>query len=174
MKKQTRDSLVIGFAIVTGIATTCTVLGFSMKDAFPFNDLGTSLSVFIRMIILTAFYFLTSAVIWAYFRHKYNSSILLKVGENLVTIKIGDIFIEDAWRVIPVDTHIETTVDNIVISELSLQGKLINKYNDIDGVKRAAREKAAELSIAPVNGKYTFDLGTVIPYEINNEKYLLV
>ena len=93
MKKQTRDSLVIGFAIVTGIATTCTVLGFSMKDAFPFNDLGTSLSVFIRMIILTAFYFLSNAVTSTEIYPRSYSFSLLNVLQISASIKISPIFI---------------------------------------------------------------------------------
>lgn len=174
MNKQIKDSLVLGFAIVTGIATVCTVLGFSMKDAFPFNSCDTGVAVLARIFILACIYMMVSFVIWFYKGHKYNNKVELKVGNNNVTIRKGDIFTENAWRVIPVDSHVETTVDNRIISENSLQGKLIQKYG-AEGINAAVESAAGKLSLNKEKGNnYSFERGTVIPYENEYGKYLLV
>ena len=37
MTKRIKDSLTLSLAIITGLATVFTVLGFSLKDLLPFN-----------------------------------------------------------------------------------------------------------------------------------------
>lgn len=174
IKKQLKDSLILGFAVVTGIATICTVLGFSMKDAFSFPNMAAPSAVIIRIIILLFVYFAVTWLIWYVKGKKYNKSIDLKIGNNNVTIKTGNIFETQSWRVIPVDTHVETTTDVRIISESSLQGQLIRRFGSVSGIKNAVEAEAYEQNIQPSGDKYTFDIGTVIPYKENDEEYLLV
>ena len=176
MNRQLKDSIVLGFAIVTGFATVCTVLGFSMRDAFPFNTCDTGLAVIARLFILSCIYLLVSFVIWLFKGYKYKNKIELKVGNNDVTIRKGDIFKENAWRVIPVDSRVETRVDDRIISKNSLQGKLIQKYNDIEGIMAAVENEAINLNVKKVDkeSNYSFEYGTVIPYRNKDDKYLLV
>ena len=176
MNRQLKDSIVLGFDIVTGFATVCTVLGFSMRDAFPFNTCDTGLAVIARLFILSCIYLLVSFVIWLFKGYKYKNKIELKVGNNDVTIRKGDIFKENAWRVIPVDSRVETRVDDRIISKNSLQGKLIQKYNDIEGIMAAVENEAINLNVKKVDkeSNYSFEYGTVIPYRNKDDKYLLV
>lgn len=48
-----------------------------------------------------------------------------------VTIKVGDIFQEPDFKVIPFNEYFDTQVDNKIISEESLNGAFINEYLDI-------------------------------------------
>ena len=175
MRKQTKDSLKLSFAIVTGIATFSTVLGFSMKDAFPFEKMNPACAIGIRIVILLIAFAGVSLMIWGAKSNNYKESIELNVGKNSVIIKSGDIFNENAWRIIPVDACVETQADDTIISKKSLHGKLIQKYNDAEGIKKATEDAAGLLGVKPqTNGKYSFELGTAIPYINGNDRYIMV
>ena len=62
----------------------------------------------------------------------YKDTIKLKIGGNEVTITPGNIFEQDAWRVIAVDTHFSTNVDDVEISPYMLTDYIYEmgkKYN---------------------------------------------
>lgn len=173
--KRLKDSLGLGFVIITGLATIFTVIGFSSKDALPLSGVHWFPAFLVRAIILVAVYCLISFVIWLYKGHKYKDSITLRIGKNKVIVKTGDIFSEEAWRVIPVDTHFDTVVDNDVISEDSLHGQLVLKHGDPGSISAVVKKEAEKRGKkADSRGKYTFDLGKAIPYEGKDGHYIMI
>jgi len=176
MTKRIKDSLTLSFAIISGIATLFTVLGLSLKDLLPFNCVKPAfLAVVIRAFVLLITYILLSWIIWLIIGYKYKDTINLKIGSNEVTIKPGNIFEQDAWRVIAVDTHFSTTIDDVVISKTSLHGQLVLDHGDVDGIKEAVKQEADRRKKEPdKNGQYTFPLGTAIHYEGKDGHYIMV
>lgn len=133
MTKRIKDSLTLSLAIITGLATVFTVLGFSLKDLLPFNRVQPAfLAIIIRVFILLFIYAQLTLLIWFIKGYRYKDTIKLKIGGNEITIKPGNIFEEDAWRVIAVDTHFSTTVDDVEISQTSLHGQLVLEHGDAD------------------------------------------
>ena len=174
--KRWKDSFVLSFTIITGIATVFTVLGFSLKDLLPFACVNPSfLAEFIRAFILLILYILLAWIIWLIKGYKYKDTIRLKIGRNEVTVKPGNIFEQDAWRVIAVDTHFSTNVDNVEISKTSLHGQLVLEHGDADGIKEAVKKEAERRKKnTDENGRYTFPLGTAIHYEGKDGHYIMV
>ena len=97
------------------------------------------------------------------------------IGSNKVTIKPGNIFEQDAWRVIAVDRHFSTTVDDFEISKTSLHGQLVLEHGDVEGIKSAVKKEAERRKNIPYeNERYTFPLGTAIHYEGKDGHYIMV
>lgn len=176
MTKRIKDSLTLAFAIITGLATIFTVLGFSLKDLLPFNCVNpTFLAVIIRAFILLLTYVFLTWVIWFIKGCMYKDTIKLKIGGNEITITPGNIFEQDAWRVIAVDTHFSTNVDDVEISKTSLHGQLVLEHGDVAGIKAVVQKEAERRKKEPdENGRYTFPLGTAIHYEGKDGHYIMV
>lgn len=176
MTKRLKDSLTLSFAIVTGAATVFTILGYSMKDMLPLECINPPfLAVTMRAFALLFFYTVTSGFIYFLIFLTYREWINLKIGKNNITIKSGDIFKEDAWRVIPVDTRFETTVDDVVISKKSLHGQLVLEHGDPDSINAVVKKEADRRGISPdEDNKYIFPLGTAIPYHGKDGRYIMV
>ena len=175
MTKRLKDSMLTAFAIVTGIATLFTVLGLSLKDMLHHSNEFNLAEISFRIIILFLFYSLLVVIISVVKYYKYKDSIKLEIGKNTVEIKTGDIFKADAWRVIGVDTHFETTVDDVVISKSSLHGKFVLEHGEENKIKEAVEKEAKRREVLPdENGKYAFPLGTAIPCEGTDGTYIMV
>ena len=176
LTKRMKDSLTLSFAIITGFATVFTVIGFSLKDLLPFNCVQPAfLAVIIRAIILILIYVLLTWVIWFVKGRKYKNTINLKIGSNNVTLKPGNIFEQDAWRVIAVDTHFSTNVDDAEISKTSLHGQLVLEHGNEEDIKTVVKNEAERRKNKPdENGQYTFPLGTAIHYEGSDGHYIMV
>lgn len=56
------------------------------------------------------------------------NEIEVNIEESNVVIKVGDIFLQDGWKVIAFNEYFDTLVDNKVIASGSLNGIFINKY----------------------------------------------
>lgn len=176
MTKRKKDSLTLSFAIISGLATVFTVLGLSLKDLMPFKCVQPAfLAVIIRAAILLFVYALLAYLIWLIIGYIYRDTIKLKIGNNDVTIKPGDIFDQDAWRVIAVDTHFSTNVDDVEISRTSLHGQLVLDYGEAEGIEEAVKKEAIRRKIKQgSNGRYTFPLGTAIHYEGKNDRHYIM
>lgn len=173
--KRLKDSLALGFVIITGLATAFTLLGFSSKDAIPLTGVHWFPALLVHAAILIVVYCLIAGIIWLYKGYKYKESISLKIGKNKVVIKTGDLFQENAWRVIPVDTHFDTVVDNKVISEDSLHGQLVLQHGDPDSINAIVKKEADKRGKkSDSRGKYTFDLGKAIPYDGHDGHYIMI
>lgn len=176
MARSLKDSLTLSFAIVTGVATVFTILGYSMKDMLPLESVNPPfLAVIIRALIVFSFYIVTAGIICFQKFLKYRDQINLKVGKNEVTLRYGNIFTEDAWRVIAMDTHFDTTADDVVISKTSLHGQLVLEHGDPDSINAVVKAEADRRGIrSDKDNKYSFPLGTAIPYEGKDGHYIMV
>ena len=174
MSQRWKDSLLLAFAIVTGIATAFTILGFSMKDLIPLCTKPLYFAVVVRLLIACTVFAMLTLLIWARKGKKYKDSISLNVGENRVIVKEGDIFKENGWRVIPCETTFSTEVGNVISSE-SLHGKFVSYHADATTIEAAVTAEIEKRNILPdQNGNYRFELGTVIPCMGTDGNYLMV
>lgn len=65
------------------------------------------------------------------------SDIKLQINNSVMEIRFGDIFIEPEWKVICFNEYFDTQVDNVIISEGSLNGKYIQEHvDDVSGLDR--------------------------------------
>lgn len=179
MTKRVRDSLTISFEIIGGIATVLTIMGVSASTVLPLPGMNWSYKIGIYTGIVAVAYGFLALLIWTIIGWRYNDSITLKVGRNIVTVKPGDIFEAPGWRVIPMDTTFSTIVDDKVISKSSLHGKLVLNHGDAKEIRKAVRAEAKRRGLQEDNGGYRFPLGTVIPYECKEKNdqdntYLMV
>ncbi len=175
MKKIIIDSLKLAFGILTLVATVFTVLGFSMKEVFPFECVSFWLGVLIRLLILVGIYTLITIAIIIIMVNKYKNKISVNVGANLIDIHIDNLFSQNSWRIIPMDTHFDTAIDDVVITKKSLHGQFVLNHGDVKSIKEAVEQEAQKRKMkANKEGKYTFPLGTAIPYEGKDGHYIMV
>ena len=175
MTRRWKDSFVLAFAIITGIATVSTIIGVSMKDILSFSGFNCFIAIILRTVILVVVYVAVALLIFVIKGRKYKNKIKLKSGKNSVCVKEGDIFQEEAWRVIAFDTHFSTTVDDVVISKDSLHGKLVLEHGSAEGIDAVVKAEAERQRKRPdKNGIYTFNLGTAIHYEGSDGHYIMV
>ncbi|MCT7057295.1 macro domain-containing protein, partial [Salmonella enterica] len=76
----------------------------------------------IFLIILFLLYF----GIW--FKSNNLSEVNLDVEGSIVTVKAGDLFRQDGFKVIAFNEYFDTQVDDVVISHNSLNGLYIDNY----------------------------------------------
>ncbi|WP_370620781.1 DUF6430 domain-containing protein [Citrobacter cronae] len=102
----------------------------------------------------------------------------LDVEESIVTVKAGDLFLQDGFKVIAFNEYFDTQVDDNIISHKSLNGLYIDNHlsgpiSDLD--QRVSNYKFDEDEILEVNQerkvgkKQKYSLGTIFV----NEDYLL-
>ncbi|MGL5013108.1 MAG: macro domain-containing protein, partial [Bacteroidales bacterium] len=93
---------------------------------FLFVDIPRTCKTTIGIIVLILI-ILVYLGIWIY--SNYRTSIKLKINNSEIEIKYGDIFEEQSdLKVIAFNEYFDTLVDDIVISQTSLNGIYINKY----------------------------------------------
>ena len=175
MKRRTKDSLAYSFAIVTGLGTVLSLFGISLVDIFSFKNESFCIASVYRLLIVLPIYGAITLVVSELLKYKIKQGLNISVGGNSVTIKRADIFKENALRVIPVETHFQTTVDDIIISENSLHGKLVQQHADPETLKQAIKKEAKRLGISQGKDKlYSFDLGTAIRCDGKDGEYIMV
>ena len=163
--KRVKDSLTLAFAAVTSICTVVSVFGITIQSILPLKGLHWVIRILIYFALVLASYALLSLIIWLIKGAKYKNTITLKIGKNDVTIRPGNIFSESGWRVIPVDTHFSTTVDDVVISKTSLHGQMVLDHCDLARIKDAVKTEADRRGLQEDNGQYSFPLGPAIHCE---------
>lgn len=72
--------------------------------------------------------FLIIAYILKWYTSNNLNEIEVNIEESSVVIKVGDIFLQEGWKVIAFNEYFDTLVDNKVIASSSLNGIFINKY----------------------------------------------
>lgn len=120
------------------------------------------------MILLFGFVVL-SCIIYAVihsFAHKLYKT---TINGKPVEIKTGNLFVEKGWKVIPFNERYDTTVDDVIIAENSLNGQMIKLYiggdlNSLNETIKAAGADTSELKPKIIGGKTVFPLGRLIAY----------
>ena len=158
-----KRSLQYSFAVVTFINTVAGVIGFTIRD---FSD---KLTWWHCLIILIAAYAVITIPIFFGLRAYQHRSYKTKINGKPVTIKVGDLFEEPGWKVIPFNEFFDTQVDDVIIAHSSLNGIMIDEHIDdkIEELKTAVRDAVSASSKflpADVDGRKKYPLGRLIPY----------
>lgn len=173
--KRWKDSCILSFEIIGGLATLITIIGTSINNVWPLDGENWFGGILLRIFVVLLLYIGVSVIIWIVKGRKYSTEITIDVGPNKVLLTYGDIFEQDAWRVIPVDTHYDTRVDNKIISDESLHGKLVLYHGTKEGIETAVKDEAQRREYIPDEaGQYSFPLGTAISYKGTDGYYIMV
>lgn len=162
-----KDSIAFSFAIVGGLSSIFSTLGYSLADI-------ECLNIFYRAFIYICAYILFFVISFKSIKGLFKSSIDLDVNSNQVEISCGDIFKTEGYKVIDCDTCFRTQVDDVVISKKSLHGKMVLDHGKKEDIDKLVEETAKSMNIEKKNGLYHFPLGTIISYDSGNETYLML
>lgn len=154
-----KKSFSITSYIFAVIATFGGVLDITFKDIYPLSCWMRISIIFSIYIIIT---FITRLIL------EKNKTYIINARKNIIEIKKGDIFKEKGLIVIPFNEYFDTTVDDVIISSHSLNGKFLNNYKiDVNELNDFIKK-----SIDPINLPRTktsrgdkFPLGRIIKYK---------
>ena len=157
-----KKSCYYSFAIVTGISTIASLLGYSIKDLFNNNICWKNILI---LFILFLFISIVIALIQFVLNHKGFSTI---INGKEVKIINSNIFSTTGLKVIPFNERFDTIVDDKIISHDSLNGIMIDKYvTDLNDLNNTIKEAFAEkVDLIPVKkkDKIIYPLGRIIKY----------
>ncbi|MDR7868134.1 MAG: DUF6430 domain-containing protein [Sporomusaceae bacterium] len=160
--KLLKDSAALGSAILAIIATFMQVAGFSI-DNIICNQKWWS-----RLLIILATYAFLVVFFVIILRLAVQNGFTTKIRGISVTIKQGDIFTADGWKVIPFNEYFDTTVDDVIISSTTLNGIFINEYiDDINKLQEAiitANESYTSFKKYEKGNRSAYPLGRIITY----------
>ena len=158
IKKSVRHS----FSIVAGLSTIAGIWGYTVKDINPLWQCWKW-----GLVLAVVFIFL-SGVFYVIMRSLAHKPYKTSINGKPVEIKVGDLFTENGWKVVPFNDRYDTQVDDVIIAHNSLNGKMIDSYVDnLDALNetiRAAANDTSELKPKTVGGKTVFPLGRLIAY----------
>lgn len=170
LSKRLKDSFVISVSLVGCISTFLSIIGISLADIPCTNIIINSILVMVAILIITIAAYIVIGRL-------FKDSIELSIRGNSVTIKHGDIFKENGYKIIGCDSHFDTRVDDIVITKSSLHGQLFLNHGIIKDINKVVEQKAKVLEI-PANekGLYDFPIGTIIRYDSQRDRqtYLMI
>ena len=162
-----KRSIQVALSIIAGISTIAGLLGYTIRDAYPNQQWWTyGLIMLLILLILTIISCIFIFVFQNYRKHKpYETTI----NGKSVKIKIGNIFDEPDWKVIPFNERYDTKVDDIIISHRSLNGLMIDNYvNDLNELNEIIKSSAADNSpykASQIEGHNIYPLGRIISYK---------
>lgn len=169
LSKPARDSLSSATYIFAIIGTIASIAGISIREILP------ELPIWQLTVLVLMIYLLLTAIIRLSLFLKLKKGVRLKINNNTVEIKVGDLFSCDGWKVIPFNEHYDTAVDNITISKKSLNGMFIeNHVDDLQDLISSIENDTKTCLASPKNtegGKKSFELGTLKRYKC---EYLLL
>ena len=164
-----RTSISCALSFVGFIATIMTILGVSINNAVN-NMLLSFLIIAGCILVISMLIYLAIGLI-------YKDSVTLMIKKTPISIVCGNIFETSGWKVIGCDTYFDTRVDDDVISKKSLHGQLVLNHGRVDEIKAAVEKEAKKRNIkVNSDGRYEFELGTIIKYEStkDNQTYLML
>lgn len=126
-KSLWKDSITTGFAILGVVSAVFGVVGISL------SNISDNLWVVTGTTLLSLLFSYLFAVAWKWWRTR--RSITLKIRGIKVTVRQGDIFKENGWKVIAVDDTFSTSEDDSIISHSSLHGKLIKQLKENEEIE---------------------------------------
>ena len=162
-----KQSAQFSFSTIAGISTITGLWGYTIKDISPNHQWWEyGIALLAIALILTLISFLIIYLFKQYRKHKpYKTTI----NGKPIQIKIGDIFNESGWKVIPFNERFDTIVDDIIISHHSLNGIMIdNHVEDIDDLRskiNLADTDSSPFKSTTIDGNRVYPLGRIIPYK---------
>ncbi|MDR0644745.1 MAG: DUF6430 domain-containing protein [Treponema sp.] len=156
-----KDSFVFGFVILGVIETAMSVLSVTLECA---GNIPT------RIGLVVAVYVVITGVIFFVKYRRAKSEITIDIRGINVTVKQGDIFRVDGWKLIPCNEYFDTQVDDVIIAKSSLNGKYIESLRDDDkeALKKAiTTDDKSPLSRCPSpdGTKTGYELGTIKTFQ---------
>lgn len=158
-----KDSLSVGFAILATIQTFFAISTISLDNMWgEYNwkiKLLLILSLFLLIVIAT--------FVVKYYRAK--KGISLNIRGIKVSIRQGDIFKKNGWKVIAFNEFFDTVVDDKIIAHNTLNGVFIDSYvediADLNNVIAAETDDKTRLKKRTRNGRNIYPLGRIIVYK---------
>lgn len=158
-----KRSLTYAFTIITGISTIVGLWGYTVKDINP------DLSWWKWGLILLGGFIILALFIFIILKKASHRAYSTSINGKPVTIKVGDIFAETGWKLIPCNERFDTQVDDRIIAHNTLNGKMIDDHvtdiEDLRSVIIAAKDGSSEFIPFTKGGKTVFPLGRLIPYK---------
>ncbi len=123
----------------------------------------TGIGLFIFLVLI---YFL----VW--FRANLQNSNKLIINNSIVEIKVGDLFQESGLKVIAFNEYFDTVVDNVIISESTLNGKFlknhvsnVGKLDTLIDTDNRLKDKICDVNNNRSGKKNKYELGLIYPYK---------
>lgn len=176
LSKRVKTSFAFATAFLAIVSTLLSIMGLSFEDVMGSN-------IWIRVGFVVGMYFIPWILCYMVIGLIYSNSITIDINTTKVTLKCGDIFKEDAFRVIPCDSTFSTQVDDVVISKRSLHGQFVLSHSDKDKVKEAVKKGADHLLNTQgitldkgINDQDKFPLGSIVLYksDVDDKTYLML
>lgn len=157
-----KDSAILAFAFLAAIETFMSVAAISLTSVEKW---------WVRLLlIITVYCILTIGIL--IFKFLYvRKNITLSIRGIQVTVKQGDLFKSDGWKLIPFNERYDTQVDDIVINKNSINGMFIEKYVGNDSLKELQHtifsvddENRTLFKRIAKNGSWIYPLGRIKTY----------
>lgn len=162
LSKTIKRSVQYSFSIIAGLNTIAGLWGYAIKD------INTSWSWWKWGLVLLGAFIVLSAILYWYLNTSKHKPYRTVINGKPVKIKVGDLFCETGWKVIPFNDRFDTQVDDAIIAHNSLNGKMIDTYisdvNDLMTIISSAANEASSLKPELSGDKYIYPLGRLIPY----------
>ena len=117
-----KDSASMGSTIFAIIATFMGVAGISL------DSIISSQKWWNRLLIILALYTVLVVFLRVILGLTVSNGIKIKIRGISVSIKQGNIFDANGWKVIPFNEYFDTIVDDVIVSSTTLNGIFINDY----------------------------------------------
>lgn len=159
------DGFTIALGILAFVETISAVADIQLGQIVPISTWYMRLLAIVGILLFI--WFVTTFI-------KYccsKKSLSLTIRNISVTIKEGDLFKQEDWKLIPCNEYFDTTVDDVIIAHRSLHGMFIdNHVKDVDDLKHtitnAKKDIIKGLQDKPLSrGRVKFPLGRIIPYQ---------
>jgi hypothetical protein len=144
--------------VATSVTAVTTIFSFFEIDKYP--------KIFILLIFVLVIVFLYK---WYSKNEMFFQS--FKINNTLIEVKIGDIFNEEGFKVIPFNEYFDTLVDDEIISSNSLNGIFLsdklhsNEVEEFKSFIEAKKEQSIEKNESRFKGnREKFEIGTMIKY----------
>lgn len=176
LSNRVRTSFVTATTLLAIVSTFLSIIGISFEDLIGSSIWVRVGAVFVLYFILWTFCYIAIGLF-------YRNSITIDINTTKVTLKCGDIFKEDAYRVIPCDSTFSTQVDDKVISKKSVHGQFVLSHSNKDKVREAVKQSAVHLLKTKkvtldkgIDDQDNFPLGSIVLYksDIDDKTYLML
>lgn len=160
-KSLWKDSFLYAVSFIAAIETICAIANFSITDICNIQKWREKGLVIVGVFLL---FWIIISVVKAF---RADHSITLKIKGINVKIEEGDIFESTDWKLIPFNEFFDTTVDDVVIARNSLNGKFIERLQDIDDLNRKINkaDDVPGMRKKTKAGRICYSLGRIIAYQ---------
>lgn len=159
---ELKMSIQYSFSILTTVSTVVGLWGYTVRD------INGKLSWWHGLLILVLSFFALSVFALLILRAFQHRSFFTKINGKYVTVKIGDIFEAEGWKLIPCNERFDVKVDDKVIAHNTLNGIMIDRYvselSKLEAVIVEAQNDNSQVKGKKVSGRIIYPLGRIIPY----------